>query len=809
VADRRQRRGVTPLRLSSVWAKSPRGGRSPELLTEHLHATLRAAQRIERRVGPLPGLEGIPPDRFWPLVTWAALLHDTGKVADGFQAQLGNPAFPPSKSGRGGWGERHEVLSLAFVDVCAAALPDEERLWVALGVLTHHRPLRPAGVIGHDRGRDLDRLYGGASSERFAEAFGCQVRQGLHDELVAWVASQAPEPGEPGRLDAPAAERARRGFQAVTGHWQQLLPDGRGLTAVLLQGAVTMADHLSSAGQTRLDDAAPVPPGSLNRLSLAGRQPYAHQVAVARHQGHVALVAPTGTGKTEGMLAWASGVLAGRPGQPRLFYVLPYLASINAMVERLGRDLGCGVDRIGVVHGKAAHALLAWSVADGVDLAAAARKARARQRMTRLFRERLRVGTPYQLLRGALLGAKHTSVLLDAANSVFILDELHAYEPRTFGWLLAALGLWERLGGRIGIASATLAEQVLVAVRESLAGPVAVVRAHPAFSTRLVRHRIRVADCDLTVHGSVDRIREQLAAGRSVLVIANTVRRAQELFAQLAPTATDRWSGDPDSAILLHARFRQQDRQRLEGALRGRYQTYGLNRRGGLLVSTQVAEVSLDVDFDIAFTDVAPLEALLQRMGRVNRVAARAPADVWLHPAAPTRAYLERVGPYLAAPVGEAWRILAAHDREFVDEATAQRWLTGVYAGSWGRQWLADVRDARDGFARDFLTFTSPFDDRSDLEERFDQLFDGAEAIVATDLDAYRAQFERDPLLAAGLLIPLSYQLLARMLRDGRCRPRRDSATDTWVLDLPYSPDHGLDLTAPGTPQDGGAETIL
>jgi CRISPR-associated endonuclease/helicase Cas3 len=59
----------------------------------------------------------------------------------------------------------------------------------------------------------------------------------------------------------------------------------------------------------------------------------------------------------------------------------------------------------------------------------AAHKAVSRTAATRLFRELVRVGTPYQLLRGALAGPAYSSILVDAVNSVFVFDELHAYEP--------------------------------------------------------------------------------------------------------------------------------------------------------------------------------------------------------------------------------------------------------------------------------------------------------------------------------------------------------------------------------------------
>src|SRR5262249_30559872 len=146
-------------------------------------------------------------------------------------------------------------------------------------------------------------------------------------------------------------------------------------------------------------------------------------------------------------------------GQPRVFYTLPYLASINAMTERLATRLGN--DSVGVTHSRAASYHLSRSVCPDADTTAkAASKAVSRAAATRLFRETVRVGTPYQLLRGALAGPAHSGILIDAANSVFILDELHAYDARRLGMLLATLGFWERIGGRIAVLSATLPDRL-------------------------------------------------------------------------------------------------------------------------------------------------------------------------------------------------------------------------------------------------------------------------------------------------------------------------------------------------------------
>src|ERR1700691_2596191 len=99
-------------RLSDFWAKSPRyGGSAGEELTCHLAATLNAAIRIRDRIGDLE----VVPERFWEWACLAALLHDAGKISDGFQAMVGNGPGPARP-----WGERHEVLSLGFTSALLA-----------------------------------------------------------------------------------------------------------------------------------------------------------------------------------------------------------------------------------------------------------------------------------------------------------------------------------------------------------------------------------------------------------------------------------------------------------------------------------------------------------------------------------------------------------------------------------------------------------------------------------------------------------------------------------------------------------------
>jgi CRISPR-associated endonuclease/helicase Cas3 len=460
------------------------------------------------------------------------------------------------------------------------------------------------------------------------------------------------------------------------------------------------------------------------------------------------------------------------------------------------------------------------------------------------------VGTPYQLLRGALAGPAHSSILLDSANSVFILDELHSYDPQRLGYILASMGLWVRLGGRIAVLSATLPTRLICLVRDVLGGegggagcdgdgdgvgdrratacasisatsaasatstsatstsaaasaasttastgvPVTVVEADHRAAP--LRHRVRVGEHHLTDPRTVTAIAERLDGGQSVLVVANNVADTQAVYGELAPVARERF-GD-DAARLLHSRFRRCDRSRIEADIVTRYRAGAApaERRPGLVVATQVVEVSLDVDFDVLFTSAAPLDALAQRFGRVNRVGERPPADVVVCPADMRRRRGEGTdefadGVYRREPTDLAWNQLTRHDGEVVSEAALVDWLDEVYASDWGGRWQADVEDRRETFDIRILDFSNPFEDRSQAAEQFDKLFEGTEAVLSDDVDAFTEALRSVPsnrragrLLAEDYLLPLPVY--------ARSFPRWDKKLGVAVVDGEYDSERGL-----------------
>ncbi|MCD6155469.1 MAG: CRISPR-associated helicase Cas3', partial [Candidatus Atribacteria bacterium] len=130
------------------------------------------------------------------------------------------------------------------------------------------------------------------------------------------------------------------------------------------------------------------------------------------------------------------------------------------------------------------------------------------------------------------------------------------------------------------------------------------------------KHRIKTFNVE-SLSSLAEKVLEQakLNGGQRVLVVVNTVPRVQELYEEL------RSSVDQNvELLLLHSRFTVSDRQSLEAQIQKSFKNPKRSPDGAkILVATQVVEASLDIDADVLFTELAPLDALVQRMGRALR----------------------------------------------------------------------------------------------------------------------------------------------------------------------------------------------
>jgi CRISPR-associated endonuclease/helicase Cas3 len=261
------------------------------------------------------------------------------------------------------------------------------------------------------------------------------------------------------------------------------------------------------------------------------------------------------------------------------------------------------------------------------------------------------VGTIDQCLL-SVLQVKHGFVrLFGLAGKVVILDEVHAYDVYT-STLLDHLLMWLRaLGCRVVMLSATLPAARRRALLEAWMGRDCQVP--PAPYPRLLManecgvhtstfavssgREARIHLSAVTEEDLPARLVQVLEHGGCAAVIRNTVRQAQEAFNLLYEVL----GGHGIVIELLHARYPFEDRQSREMAVVERYgkavdgHPDNENRpHRSVLVATQVIEQSLDLDFDVMVSDMAPIDLLLQRAGRLHRHdrpdRPMKQADLWL-----------------------------------------------------------------------------------------------------------------------------------------------------------------------------------
>lgn len=370
--------------------------------------------------------------------------------------------------------------------------------------------------------------------------------------------------------------------------------------------------------------------------------------------------APTGEGKTEAAFWLAgrfeNGIYVAMPSQstsdglhPRLKDFLTGRKTEEAVLR--GAHIGEGGAAVRLVHGNDllhddALALLLTvdretaAISDDDGEAKRPGEADPKSRVLSWFMPKKRallvpygVGTVDQLFLGVLY-AKHFFLRLFAlCGKTVIFDEVHAYDTymnTVFGRLLP----WLRaLDVNVVVLSATLpgeARQRMLAAWDCEDIPeypnglapypvlwqaaAGTLQTHPFAPDEKRVQRLNFRWCADDLDAIAGEVRRVIQAGATVLVILNKVDRAQQLFAKLEDVSLLH----PEDRLLLHARMPQAERQRREETARERF---GPKRpdRPGLLVGTQVIEQSLDLDGDAMITDLAPVDLLLQRAGRLHR----------------------------------------------------------------------------------------------------------------------------------------------------------------------------------------------
>lgn len=362
-------------------------------------------------------------------------------------------------------------------------------------------------------------------------------------------------------------------------------------------------------------------------------------VSQISHPGIFILEAPMGCGKTEAALA-AGELLAARSKKKGVFFGLPTQATANGIFPRV----------------------LSWAEKQSADFYRSIQLKHSSALMNPVFRNIQKgipkeqsesgvivhswfcesktatladfvIATVDQMLMSALK-RRHVMLLhFGLSEKVVIIDEVHAYDAYMNQYLERALQWLGAYHTPVILLSATLPARRRMSLIHAYLGQTGGDQsleeneAYPLLTwtdgTDIHQQALTYQDDHRTVSirtcRNADALRaaaDTVEAGGCVGIILNTVQRAQQMADTIRSTLTEQ-------VLLYHAQYILPDRSKKEEKLLNRVgkQSSPEDRKGLVVIGTQVLEQSLDIDFDILITDLCPMDLLLQRIGRLHRHA--------------------------------------------------------------------------------------------------------------------------------------------------------------------------------------------
>lgn len=517
-------------------------------LTKHLHDVSIAAVAIAKNFGMDENI-----------AYKGAILHDIGKTSTIFQKTLKHGFSRPP-----GFVFRHEIASLFFLSL----LNDDEKDAVIDMIVAHHKStcndVRDLGLLDLDDNEDSFGIHSKGFEEWSVTALKILSEFGFHTHNISM-------------------DEARQNYEYAVEYCEN-----KPLNCSPWKGLLMAADHFASALNDKAED-------ETNKLFIKPDLSFYNRVndlyplskiSVSDKRRHTIVTAPTGAGKTDFLLRRCKG---------RVFYTLPFQASINAMYDRIKSDLKNTDAQIYLLHAASSLKMKDGKLEERI--------------MQRHVGASIKVLTPHQMA-SVVFGIKgYEAMALDLHGCDVILDEIHTYSNTIQAIVLRIIEVLKALDCRIHIGTATMPTVLYNKILELLGGSQNVyeVKLPADVLTTFNRHIIHKIE---TFEKSADIIESAVKEKRKILVVCNQVKRSQQTYQALKEKYP------AVKMMLIHSHFKRSRRQLLETQLK---EDYNAMTDACIVVSTQVVEVSLDISFDIMITECAPIDAMIQRFGRINR----------------------------------------------------------------------------------------------------------------------------------------------------------------------------------------------
>lgn len=493
------------------------------------------------------------------IARYGALLHDIGKTSPIFQRSLERTYRQP------GTIFRHEIASLFFLSLI------KEEHWndVICMIAAHHKSSMndtlALGLIDLNDNENSFKIHSEGFSSWCSTALDILQTLGINTHSIS-------------------IQEAKRNYEYAVDFCENLPQN-----CSFWRGLLMASDHMASALESKTE----MPINKLfikPDLSFYNRQNTLYPLSMISSDDsrrHTLVTAPTGAGKTDFLLRRCCG---------RVFYTLPFQASINAMYYRIKHDLSNTEAQIHLLHAAS-------------DLKVQNNKLEERI-MQRHVGASVKVMTPHQMA-SIVFGIKgYESMALDLRGCDIILDEIHTYSNTVQAIVLRIIEILASLDCHIHIGTATMPSVLYNKILSLLGGSdnVYEVKLQKPVLQTFNRHRLYKID---SIADSYGVINTSLLSNNKILIVCNQVKRAQTVYKEISEQYPD------VDMMLIHSRFKRSDRAELEDKLKNIFNN--MVEKPCIVVSTQVVEVSLDISFDVMITECAPIDSLIQRFGRINR----------------------------------------------------------------------------------------------------------------------------------------------------------------------------------------------
>ncbi len=334
------------------------------------------------------------------------------------------------------------------------------------------------------------------------------------------------------------------------------------------------------------------------------------------------LIAPTGFGKTEFAFLWANG--------KKFFYTLPLRSAVNQNYSRAnGIFNSSGRNLVGLIHSDADVFLLD----DGGESQANFNS----YDLARQLAFPVMISTGDQFFPYALKPPGYEKIYATFSYSKLVIDEVQAYNPKAVAIIVKFIDDIYHLGGNFLLMTATFPEfvrkEIIKRIGDNNYNEINIYDERYDEFKNINKHKICIKliknnsdenkpDFSLP-NEEIVNILDNAIKGKRILVIANTIFQTQDIYKKIMQITQieSKYNSLKNKIWLLHSKFTIEDRKEKEEMLKREFNNpkdEGENE-AKILIATQVVEASLDIDADILFTEIAPMDSLVQRMGRVLR----------------------------------------------------------------------------------------------------------------------------------------------------------------------------------------------